>query len=684
MILTGRGAEQQSKGVDTVLACINLTLALGQVGQAGQRLRLPDRPGQRPGRPRARPEGRPASRLPADRESTPTATPWRRSGASIRRRCRGRGRARSNCSTRSGRPGGIRGAARDGVERRRRVAATRAASIDRLQVARLPRRVRRVPERDGRTRARRPAGLPVGRGRGHDDEPRRPRDPPAACGPRRRPASAATSTCCANWPSGSGAGTSSPSPRRASVFDEFRRATAGGTADYTGITYERIDREDGVFWPCPTEDHPGTPRLFAERFHHAGRARRSSSPVEHRPAGEEPDADVPALLHHRPLQGALQLRRADPAGRRSSPAAKPRPRAADAPAARPAARRRRPAAAVTVESRRGRVEFAAEVTADIRPDTLFAPFHWGGREAANLLTNPALDPISRMPEFKLAAVRIAARPRRPEARDVTRKQLAIIGNGMAAGRLLDELAPPRRAAAVRHHRVRRGAARLLQPHPARPRAGRRRRPTRSRSSRPAWYAEQRRHASAPARAVATARHRRAPALAPPTATTHPYDVAVFATGSVPLVPPLDGLKRADGEPKAGVVRVPHGRRLRADARATPGRRRRRGASAAGCSGSRPPRRSCDLGLHVTVVHLADTLMNRAGRPARRRVPPPGGRAARHLRPHRRRRRRRCSATDRVEGVRARRRRACCPADLRRARLRRPPAGRRWRRRPACR
>ena len=78
----------------------------------------------------------------------------------------------------------------------------------------------------------------------------------------------------------------------ADVFDEFRRATAGGAADYAGITYERIDREDGVFWPCPAEDHPGTPRLFADRFHHAdGRAK--FYPVEHRAAGEEPDAGYP-------------------------------------------------------------------------------------------------------------------------------------------------------------------------------------------------------------------------------------------------------------------------------------------------------------------------------------------------------------------------------------------------------
>ena len=62
---------------------------------------------------------------------------------------------------------------------------------------------------------------------------------------------------------------------------------------------------------------------------------------------------------------------------------------------------------VTVESRRGRAEFHTEITPDIRPDTLFAAFHWGGPDSANALTNMALDPISRMPEYKLAAVRIA-------------------------------------------------------------------------------------------------------------------------------------------------------------------------------------------------------------------------------------------------------------------------------------
>ena len=63
---------------------------------------------------------------------------------------------------------------------------------------------------------------------------------------------------------------------------------------------------------------------------------------------------------------------------------------------------------VLVESRRGAVRFAVKVSPDIRADTLFAPFHWGGKQAANVLTIPALDPSSRMPEFKVCAVRVRA------------------------------------------------------------------------------------------------------------------------------------------------------------------------------------------------------------------------------------------------------------------------------------
>jgi assimilatory nitrate reductase catalytic subunit len=61
-----------------------------------------------------------------------------------------------------------------------------------------------------------------------------------------------------------------------------------------------------------------------------------------------------------------------------------------------------------LESRRGSVSMSAIINRDIRPDTLFAPFHWGGKVAANILTMPVLDPYSRMPEFKICAVRARA------------------------------------------------------------------------------------------------------------------------------------------------------------------------------------------------------------------------------------------------------------------------------------
>ena len=72
-------------------------------------------------------------------------------------------------------------------------------------------------------------------------------------------------------------------------------------------------------------------------------------------------------------------------------------------------------ALIELTSRRGTATGRARVTADIRPDTVFMPFHWGGRGAANLLTNPALDPASRMPEFKVCAVRLEARAASEEA-----------------------------------------------------------------------------------------------------------------------------------------------------------------------------------------------------------------------------------------------------------------------------
>ncbi|MEU1180547.1 molybdopterin oxidoreductase family protein [Streptomyces sp. NPDC005820] len=194
------------------------------------------------------------------------------------------------------------------------------------------------------------------------------------------------------------------------VFEELRRASAGGIADYSGITYRRLAEEEGVFWPCPTPApvsaapvHPGTPRLFLDRFATPdGRAR--FVPVSHRPSAEEPDDDYPVLLTTGRVvsqyQSGAQTRRVDELN-----AAAPGPFVELHPrlAARLGAAEGDP---VAVVSRRGRAVAPARITTGIRPDTVFMPFHWPGEGRANTLTNPALDPTSRMPEFKVCAVRV--------------------------------------------------------------------------------------------------------------------------------------------------------------------------------------------------------------------------------------------------------------------------------------
>ncbi|MFG3369823.1 molybdopterin oxidoreductase family protein [Streptomyces sp. NPDC048156] len=189
------------------------------------------------------------------------------------------------------------------------------------------------------------------------------------------------------------------------VFEELRLASEGGSADYAGISYRRLVEEDGVFWPCPGEEHPGTPRLFLERFAtEDGRARFVA--VAHRAAAEEPDAEFPVHLTTGRVvsqyQSGAQTRRvAELNAAAPGPFVELHPRLA----ALIGVSEGEP---VAVVSRRGRAEAPARITSGIRPDTVFMPFHWPGAGRANNLTNPALDPTSRMPEFKVCAVRVEA------------------------------------------------------------------------------------------------------------------------------------------------------------------------------------------------------------------------------------------------------------------------------------
>jgi assimilatory nitrate reductase catalytic subunit len=176
------------------------------------------------------------------------------------------------------------------------------------------------------------------------------------------------------------------------IFEELGRASAGGAADYSHITYERIANEYGVFW--------GSETMFLDGFGHPdGRAR--FLPVAWRGAAEQPDDDYPVhLTTGRVLaqyQSGAQTRRIKDLGD-TGPFVEVHPMLAS----RLGLGDSEP---VTVTTRRGSMTAPLRVSASIRPDTVFVPFHWVG---ANQLTNDALDPASKMPEFKVCAARVSA------------------------------------------------------------------------------------------------------------------------------------------------------------------------------------------------------------------------------------------------------------------------------------
>jgi assimilatory nitrate reductase catalytic subunit len=198
-----------------------------------------------------------------------------------------------------------------------------------------------------------------------------------------------------------GRGTYFPHHLAPEVFEELRRASAGGPADYSGITYERIEADDGVFWPCPAVDRPGTPRLFADRFETpSGRARFHA--VSHQPPADDRDEARPLylttgrILAH--YQSGTQTRHVDELQRAAGePLAEMHPATARLFGLADGQR-------VTLTTGRGSATYTVKLTPAIREDTVFVPFHWGGDQAVNRLTNPALDPTSGMPEFKVCAV----------------------------------------------------------------------------------------------------------------------------------------------------------------------------------------------------------------------------------------------------------------------------------------
>ncbi|NUQ53469.1 MAG: molybdopterin oxidoreductase family protein [Phycisphaerales bacterium] len=217
------------------------------------------------------------------------------------------------------------------------------------------------------------------------------------------------------------------SPR--AIFDELRTASKGGVADYSGITYEKIERQYGVCWPCYSEspdgkpiDHSGTPRLFEPNswnpvakgagpyYFPDGKARFNVAPFT--PPAEVTDAEYPLMLTTgrvvSQFLSGTQTRRIGPlVDQYPEPRIEMHPRLAETMGITDGDW-------VTAESRRGDCTLKAMVVTTIRPDTIFIPYHWPGRKSANQLTISAQDPISKIPEYKVCAARVRKADGPPE------------------------------------------------------------------------------------------------------------------------------------------------------------------------------------------------------------------------------------------------------------------------------
>ena len=190
----------------------------------------------------------------------------------------------------------------------------------------------------------------------------------------------------------------------AEVFDELARASAGGPADYSGLSHALLDTGVAAFWPYPAGGS-STPRMFLDVFAHPdGKARLVAVQPTSRATPAQRSGTM-TLITGRLLgqyQSGTQTRRV-PELLASHPFAE-----AELHPAAAAGLGLVDGDQVELSNVRGTVRCRVKVSADIRYDTVFLPFHYAGGESANLLTEAATDPISGMPEFKSTIVEVRA------------------------------------------------------------------------------------------------------------------------------------------------------------------------------------------------------------------------------------------------------------------------------------
>ena len=180
------------------------------------------------------------------------------------------------------------------------------------------------------------------------------------------------------------------------IFEEI----AALTPSYAGLTYDRIDRQ-GLHWPCPTQDHPGTPILHTQQF---TRGKGLFHAIDYIPPAEQTDEEYPLylttgrILYH--YHTGTMTRRTDGLNERA-PESFVEISVEDAKKFGIENE-----SMITVSSRRGEINVRAKVSDIVDSGTVFIPFHYA-EAAANRLTNAELDPISNIPEYKVCAIKLS-------------------------------------------------------------------------------------------------------------------------------------------------------------------------------------------------------------------------------------------------------------------------------------
>ncbi len=204
------------------------------------------------------------------------------------------------------------------------------------------------------------------------------------------------------------------------VLDEMRK----GMDSIAGITWERLERDSVVTYPCENEGDPGQPVVFTDVFPTATGRGKFVPAADLIPAAERPDQEYPlVLITGRQLEhwhtGAMTRRSGPLDAIEPEPTASLHPLDLDAIKAKPGER-------ITVESRRGKISLYARADDGTPRGSVFIPFCYY-EAAANVLTNPVLDPFGKIPEFKYCAVK------------VTRGGERLADPGYGKGRTLSEI-----------------------------------------------------------------------------------------------------------------------------------------------------------------------------------------------------------------------------------------------------